>query len=204
MMIISGVHDRSCDSHTRRDGCLLSLSPLHLPGMDDGTDTTTVEIANLLGSPKPPSQQAPQSTEHDRTLEEILAQSSTELIHTFAASINESAVREASKTEEFRQGINAHICWFLLTERSNCTAEFKRRLIRSMMRTYVWSTARLGHETEASEGRLARGVQDLLSAEREQGRSSPARTMFGSCVVRLSDGGLTWLDKIDSARDSRR
>jgi len=160
--------------------------------MDDETDNATVEIASLLESPKPPSQQ-PQST-GDRTLEEILAQSSTDLIHTFAASINESAVKEASKTEEFRQGIcrpNAHICWLLLTGRPNRIAEFKRRLIRCIMRTYVWSTARLGHETEASEGRLARGVQELLSAEREQGRSSRARTMSGSCVVRLGDRGLT-------------
>lgn len=83
--------------------------------MDDETDNTAVDIANLLDSPKPPSQPPSQSTGQEQTLEEILAQSSTDLIHTFAASINQSAVKEASKTEEFREGIckrNAHICWF--------------------------------------------------------------------------------------------
>lgn len=41
------------------------------------------------------------------------------------------------------------------------------------MHTYVWSAARAMHEAESAEGRLAKGVQDLMSAERDQGRSSP-------------------------------
>lgn len=72
------------------------------------------------------------------------------------------------------------------------------------MRTYVWSTARLAHETESSEGRLAKGVQELLSAEREQGRSSPRTvTMLGSSVCAGTTWVLTWLDKIDFVGDSR-
>ena len=72
--------------------------------MDDA-DNSAVDIASLLESPKPPSQPPSQSTGRDRTLEEILAQSSTDLIHTFANSVSQSAMKEASKTEEFRQGI---------------------------------------------------------------------------------------------------
>ncbi|KAH0826638.1 hypothetical protein J3R83DRAFT_5023 [Lanmaoa asiatica] len=137
--------------------------------MDDETDNTTVDINNLLESPNPPSQQPPHSTEQDRPLEEILAQSSTDLIHTFATSINQSAMKEASKTEEFRQ-------------------EFKRRLVRAIIATYVWSTARLAHETETAEGKLAKGVRDLLSAERDQGRSSPpTRTILDRLRGRLSE-----------------
>lgn len=98
----------------------LALLFFHLLDMDNETDNTAVDIVDFLESPKPLSQQPPQSTEQDRTLEEILAQPSTDLIHTFAASISQSAIKETSKTEKFRQGIcecNAHICRFLLTTR---------------------------------------------------------------------------------------
>jgi hypothetical protein len=96
----------------------VALRFFHPPAMDDETENTAVDIANLLESPTPPSQRPSQPSEQEQTLEDILAQSSTDLIHAFAASINHSAVKEASKTEEFREGIckrNAHICWFLLT-----------------------------------------------------------------------------------------
>ncbi|KAF8415318.1 hypothetical protein L210DRAFT_3768475 [Boletus edulis BED1] len=144
--------------------------------MDDTQDNTSIENVDLLESSRPPSQQPSQSTGREQTLEEILAQSSTDLIHSFASSINQSAIREASRSEEFKQ-------------------EFKRRLLRAIIRTYVWSTARLAHETEAAEARLGNGVQALLSAEREQGRSSPPPpTMLGSSVS---------VSVIDFVHDSR-
>lgn len=47
----------------------------------------------------------------------------------------------------------------------------------------MWSTARLAHEMETNDERLNNGVQELLSAEREQGRSSPPPpTMLGSSL----------------------
>lgn len=174
--------------------------------MVDEADNTTVEIANLLESPEPSLQKPPEPTGQDPPLEEILA-SSTELIQTFAASISQSAMKEANKTEEFRKGIlQARRAYMqvLLTARPNRTAEFKRRLYRAIIGTFVWSTARLAHETEAAEGRLAQGVQVLLSEEREQGRSSPpAATLFGSSVSGTSIVSADLPDKIDFVRVSR-
>ena len=174
--------------------------------MVDEADNTTVEIANLLESPEPSPQKPPEPTGQDPPLEEILA-SSTELIQTFAASISQSAMKEANKTEEFRKGIlQARRAYMqvLLTARPNRTAEFKRRLYRAIIGTFVWSTARLAHETEAAEGRLAQGVQVLLSEEREQGRSSPpAATLFGSSVSGTSIVSADLPDKIDFVRVSR-
>ena len=79
---------------------------LHSPHLRDMDDSTTADIANLLESSGQSSQQ-PQSTgqESDQTLEEVLAHTSTDVIHTLAASINESAMRETGKTEKFTQGI---------------------------------------------------------------------------------------------------
>lgn len=62
-------------------------------------------------------------------------------------------------------------------------SEFKRRLYRAMIRMFVWSNARISHETGSGEGRLAEGVQSLLLLEQDQGRSSSppprATTMMG-------------------------
>ena len=62
----------------------------------------------------------------------------------------------------------------------------------------MWSTARVTHETDVAEGKLAKDVQDLLRAERDQGRSSPpARTILGRqallchCFCRAL--GRSWL-----------
>jgi len=70
-----------------------------------GEETSSIEFADLLRSPGPPPQQAcpPAIQESERTLDEILAQSSTDLIHAFASSIKQGAMKEASKTEEFQK-----------------------------------------------------------------------------------------------------
>ncbi|KAF8438070.1 hypothetical protein L210DRAFT_942676 [Boletus edulis BED1] len=67
------------------------------------------------------------------------------------------------------------------------TAEFKRRLLRAIIRTYVWSTARLAHETEAAEARLGNGVQALLSAEREQDRLRARLSELMAAVSRAAE-----------------
>ena len=47
----------------------------------------------------------------------------------------------------------------------------------------MWATARIAREIEMAEGRLAKDVQDLLLAEREQGRSPPPPpTLLGSSL----------------------
>lgn len=106
MMIISACH-------VIRKHLLLLLIFFHLPDMGD--DTSNIEFADLLRSPGPPSQQTgpPAIQDSERTLDDILAQSSTDLIRAFASSIKQGAVREASKTEEFQQGktrIYAEFC----------------------------------------------------------------------------------------------
>lgn len=101
--------------------------------MDDEADNT-LDIVSTLSSPKSPSQQPPQSTGQEESLEDILTRSSGDLIRTFAASVSQSATREASKSEEFKQGIcgrNAHICWFLLSARPKLHCRDQKTLVES-------------------------------------------------------------------------
>lgn len=105
-------HDQSCDSQTRRDGCLPNAHFLALLSyMDDETDNTMVDTC-FLESPKPPPSQQPPAKQ-DPTLEELLGQSPTDIVRTFAASINQGAMKEANKSEEFRQGICMRKCAYM-------------------------------------------------------------------------------------------
>ena len=69
--------------------------------MMDDTDKTVDSVGSVDDAMASPQQRPGE----DGSLEDILATTSRDIIHAFAASINQNAAREADKTEEFRQGI---------------------------------------------------------------------------------------------------
>lgn len=71
-------------------------------------DAETDNTIHLLESPKAASSQPP-SIGPDEALEDILTQPWRDVIHAFAASMRQGVMQEASKTEEFTQGISAYM-----------------------------------------------------------------------------------------------
>ncbi|KIJ61627.1 hypothetical protein HYDPIDRAFT_115801 [Hydnomerulius pinastri MD-312] len=140
--------------------------------MDGTTSSSPSDEITILEpghdeTPQATPQEPPQPDVLRPSLEEVLAKASSALELEFASSISRSVMEEANRTELFRKVL-------------------RKNLFLTIVKTYAWSNARLVHEAHVAERALETHVQDLLQAEKEQGRSShPPHTFFGMRAMAL-------------------